>query len=126
MRDLKKPIEIGYPKLDEINKALFEAGAKNNRIVQILTNKPHSVFYVACVTANLPADVKEFHSVLKFTYRTPALKGGTYVDHFFDRAFEEAGKEFQQRLMTQLRVQTDSDVTASAEERKTFDANETL
>jgi hypothetical protein len=126
LRDLKKPIEIGDARLDEINKALFEAGAKNDRLVQILTNKPHSVFYVACVTAKLPALPSEFHSVLKYPFRAPALQGGTYVDYFFDRAFDQAGKDFEKTLMSQLRAQTDSAVVASPEERKSFDANEAL
>jgi hypothetical protein len=126
LRELKKPIEIGDRKLDEFNKTLFDAGAKTGRVVQILTNKPQSVFYVACVTAKLPALPNEFHSVMKFTYRSPALQGGSYVDHFFDRAFDQAGKEFQKTLISQLRAETDSAVVASADERDKFDANEAL
>ena len=49
-----------------------------------------------------------------------------YVDYFFDRAFDDAGKEFKKTLMDQLLTQTDSSIVASQEERKSFDANESL
>ena len=53
LRDLKKPLETGIAKLDAINAELLKEREKTGNIVQILTNKPHTVFYVACVTNNL-------------------------------------------------------------------------
>jgi hypothetical protein len=130
LRDLKQPIVMGdaklgiYNKLDEYNKVLFENGRKRNQIVQILTNKPQSMFYVAWVQYEGAPSSAEFQSVLKFALPPAALH--PFQDTFFDRAFEMAGKEQRQALMQQLRTQTDSKLEASGEERERFDANESL
>jgi hypothetical protein len=124
--DLKKPLETGDSKLDAINKTLFDEGVKSRRVVQILTNKPRSIFYVACVTRLPIPSMPEFHSVLKFAYESPVFQSrGSYVDFFFDEAYEEAGKEHRRALMEQLRRDTDSSILAEPNERKSFDANET-
>ncbi len=123
---LKKPIAIGLPKLDEYNKALFDVGVKTGRVVQILTNKPQSAFYVACVPFNPGPSVGEFRSALKFASKTPAFRGGAYEDLFVDQAFEEAGKKHLQALLDQLRTQTDTKIQATADEVKSFNANESL
>jgi hypothetical protein len=51
--DLKKPIEVGYAPLDKINKALFDEISKEKnpqgKYVQILTNQPRTMFYIAVV-----------------------------------------------------------------------------
>ncbi len=125
LHDLKKPIEVGAPKLDEFNRALFDAGAKSRRFVQILTNKPRSAFYVACVTFNPGPSMAEFRSVLKYAFPSEAFQGGRYMDYFFDRAFNEAGTTYQQTLMEQLREQTNSSIVAEPKERESFNANET-
>lgn len=125
LQDLKKAIEIGDPKLDEYNKALYEVGAKNGRVVQILTNKPHSAFYVACVTFSPGPSLSEFRSVVKYAFPTDTFKGGRFMDSFFDRAFDEAGKAYQKSLMTQLWEQTGTSILADTDARKSFDANET-
>jgi FAD/FMN-containing dehydrogenase len=119
--NLKNPIKIDYPRLDEINKALFEVGSKTNRIVQILTNKPQTAFYVACVSWKpKDPDMREFYSVLRYAGRTPARDGNSYLDLFFDRANDEAGKEHLQALLEQIRQQTDSKILIDAAEIKTF------
>src|SRR5205085_1198461 len=93
LADLKKPIEIADPinpdpigkKLDEINKALFEVGKDNRRIVQVLTNKPQSTFYVACVKSNPGPALNEFYSALKFAFDAETFMGGPgrpYRDNF--------------------------------------------
>ena len=92
--------------------------------MQILTNKPHSVYYVACVTYNPGPSVNEFRSVVRYAFPTESFKGGIYVDSFFDHAYDEAGKRYAQALMDQLREQTDTAVLATPEEGKSFDANE--
>ena len=125
LANLKKPIEIGYPKLDEYNKALFEAGKTTGRVVQILANKPRTAFYVACVTFK-PKDpeMREFYSVLRYAARTEAFKGGSYWDLFFEQAYDEAGKEHLQALMEQIRKDTNSEILAGPDERKTFDQSD--
>jgi hypothetical protein len=124
LQDLKKPIEIGDPKLDEFNKALFDVGSKNGRMVQILTNKPRSAYYVACVVFNPGPSPSEFHSVLKYAFPSQSFSGGPYMDNFFDRAYEQAGKDFQRALMEQLRADTDSAILCEQKERESFDSNE--
>jgi len=126
LQDLKKPIEIGDPKLDELNKTLFEKGKEKGRFVQILTNKPRSVYYVAGVTFKPGPSMDEFRSVLKYAIPSDSYTGGRYMDTFFEHAFNEAGKEYQKSLMDQIREQTNSAVLAGDEERKSFDANEML
>lgn len=128
LHDLKKPVEIGEPKLDEFNKALFEAGSKNlqnRRIVQILTNKPRSFYYVAAITLAPGPSAQEFHSVMRFAMEGQALNG-IYRDYFFDHAYEQAGKRHREALMEQLKVQTDSKVLADEKDRERFDASEAV
>ena len=64
--------------------------------------------------------------MLKYAYQSPRLPAAAaYVDYFFDRAYDEAGKEHRRALMEQLRQQTDSrSFGRRRNERKSFDANE--
>lgn len=136
LADLKKPIEIADPinpdpigkMLDDINKTLFDIGSKNGRIVQVLTNKPQSTFYVACLKSNPGPSIMEFYSALKFAFDVDnfTAPGRPYRDFFFDQAHREVGNEYRKALMDQLRTDTNSSVSASAEEKKSFDSSEAL
>ena len=90
--NLSGPIKIGVEKLDALNKELFEqykAGIKNKtgqRLVQILTNSPQTVFYVAVVTSEPEADEKVTPEQLRIrdfaaSYRDPS---DTFVQESFD------------------------------------------
>src|SRR5205823_1987235 len=111
---------------DDINKALLENAAKTGHVVQILTNKPRSVFYVACVTLKAGPSINEFRSVMKYAFPAESFQGGVYLDEFFDRAFDEAGNDYRRALISQLREQSDTRVLIKLEEIQKFDANEGL
>ncbi len=114
--DLKKPIEIGYPPLDEINKALYNAVAKEKepqgKYVQILTNRPRTAFYIAAVTG--PPDVNHFDFDL-------AVKNAIH-DTLFLNAQAAAAKKLERDIIQQLR--RIHKVEAPTEEiRKSFDTD---
>ncbi|MCI0637780.1 MAG: hypothetical protein L0Y72_22895 [Gemmataceae bacterium] len=115
MQDFKKPIETGIKEIDEINKSLHNIGKQNSKKVQILTNKPRTAFYVACVTYNPGPSIIEFQAA----YRR-ALPMGLLTDTFLEHSQEEAGKRVRQALLEQLREQLDYWIT-EGEERKNFD-----
>ncbi len=133
LADLKKPIEIGVKNLDEINQELFKNYEKmkkaddNERIVQILTNKPRTAFYVACVTfksnERSKQVVEEFTSVLRNSLRTPGFQRAAFRDDFVDVAYGEASKTHMRALMQQLYSQTDSEILLP-DERKGFDSSD--
>jgi hypothetical protein len=133
LADLKKPIEIGVKNLDEINQELFKNYEKKKKpddiegVVQILTNKPRTVFYVACVTfksnERSKQVVEEFNSVLRYALRSPGLRGATVRDEFVDVAYSDASKTHMRALMQQLYSQTDSEILLP-DERKGFDSSD--
>ncbi len=114
MKDFKKPIETGVKEIDEINKSLHNIGKQNNKKVQILTNKPRTAFYVACVTYYPGPSPIEFQAA----YRR-ALPGD-FMDTFLDHAPEDAGQRFRPALLAQLREQLGYWIV-DGEERKNFD-----
>ena len=73
--DLKKAIEVGYKPLDNINKALYEQTAKEKnpqgKYIQILTNQPHTTFWVATVTG--PPQTDELDFVMAAKGRSSAI-----------------------------------------------------
>jgi hypothetical protein len=133
LTDLKKPIEIGDKKLDDLNKELYSTFEKikkaddSERIVQILTNKPQTAFYVACVTfksnERSKQVVEEFNSVLRNALPTRLFQGASARDEFVDIAYTEASKAHLRALMEQLYSQTDSQILLP-DERKGFDTSE--
>jgi hypothetical protein len=115
--DLKKPIEIGYPPLDKLNKELFNEVNKDKKpqgkYVQVLTNQPHTAFYIA-VTREQP-----FTSHGDFNMAV--MEAGRH-DLFFERAQRDAAKRQRDELVRQLR--SAHDVVAPTEEtRKHFDSD---
>ncbi len=100
--DLKGPIKIGNPELDEINKDLFEEANKGSkddkkkpeRFVQILTNKPRSVFYVAVVTSLPDPQRRPFlQSMLSAHYPQDKMPG--MRDLFLDKAQEHEARTYR-------------------------------
>jgi hypothetical protein len=115
--DLKKPIEIGYPPLDRTNKELYNEVSKDKKpegkYVQVLTNQPHTAFYIA-ITREQP-----FISHGDFNL---AVREAASHDGFFERGQRDAAKRQREALVQQLR--TAHDVVAPTEEtRKHFDSD---
>ncbi len=116
--NLKEPIKIGNTALDDINKALFDLTRTKKKnpegeYVQILTNKPRSVFYVAVVT--LPAEADKVRFGLKFGFpedrnvvmrgiynamEDPGPQGRLFVrDHFAERIQQQDAKVFRANVI---------------------------
>lgn len=117
LNDLKKPIKQDIPELDRLNEELFrDAEAKKlttDRFVQVLTNKPRDMYYLAVVSLpSKQANTIEFFSfVLTGAARMPP-------DRLFDIAAERLGQEHYRELVRQLRKLHNVDVYEAA---KTFD-----
>jgi hypothetical protein len=109
-----KGLEGGLPGLDAFNTELLKS--KKVQQIQVLTNKPQNVFYVAVVTQALGASMDEFAEVMK---RARDRFGAS--DLFLEIAQDDAGKDFRQRLTAQLRLQMNRSIEADAETIKSFD-----
>ena len=102
--------KIGDPALDAINKELFEKASKSapgsrGVFVQILANKPRTVFYVVAVTQLPKADDIKFAEAMKGAM-TPGLSPLAIADydHFAERAQEEQARVFHREFMATLRA----------------------
>jgi hypothetical protein len=144
LRDLKEPIKISLEKdgtklrdvedvvkrLNEINESLFDkdlnqAGPKifpRGRAfqVQILTNRPRTVFYVAAVVREGAATRADFLASFLEAWggaassqlpRIDATGQPHFGDTFIDMVQADAGREFQAQFMQQLRSQWKLEVT---------------
>ena len=109
-----KGLEGGLPGLDALNTELVKS--KKLQQIQVLTNKPQNVFYVAVVTQALGASMDEFAEVMK---RARERFGSS--DLFLEIAQDDAGKDFRQALTAQLRLQMNRSIEADAETIKSFD-----
>lgn len=134
--DLKAPIDAktgltgGEPsfvkELNDINKSLFDAVKREKdpkgKFVQILTNKPQTVYYVAVVSRPPVADPKDFQDyVLKFASETQMRP----VDTFATRAQELLARDFHPLLIAQLKNDLGFEPISDLDEtRKTFDRDE--
>ena len=116
--DLKKPIEIGYTPLDEINKTprttrSARKRSRKGKFVQMLTNQPRTVFYVASVRDVPAPNQADF---------VQALLQAFGHDQLADRAQVEAAKQLRSSLCASSRelhkVEPPSD-----EVRKSFDSD---
>jgi hypothetical protein len=112
---LKQPVEIKtalkegesepafVKQLNDLNKVLFDKVRKEKKpdghFVQVLTNKPQSVYYVAAMT-KLPApDLRDFQeSVVKW-----ASQNRAFVDTFAARGQEVVARDLHARLLQQLK-----------------------
>ncbi len=139
---LKAPIEIktglasGEPtfvkELNDLNKSLFDAIKKEKdpqgKFVQVLTNKPQTVYYVAVVTRAPQASDKDFQDqVLKNAWEPQMLERAETrpFDTFVTRAQELRATEFHTMLVAQLREDLGYQPADGFDEvRKTFDKDE--
>jgi hypothetical protein len=105
--DSKKPDDQQEPgsdkDLDNLNsKELFPKSPPREGVeqpVQVLTNKPRSVYYVAVVAAVFPASEKDF-----FAAYAKTKGGGEQADLFVPMAHADKGVEFREIFIQQLRA----------------------
>ncbi len=114
LADLKKPIEIGDKRLDEVNKKLFDAAKGADKHVQILTNKPQTAFYVGTVVFAPGPSRLDFELAYKRAYAAD-------LDLFTRKAHQDLGKELRTAALDQLRREFSVVIHASAEDRRHFD-----
>jgi len=127
--NLPEAIKIDNKALDDINKMLFDkTRAKENnpkgKYVQILTNKPRSVFYVAVVT--LPARPNELRFNLTMLGIYNAMvdpdpqRGRLPRDHFAERIQQQDAKVFRANVVNYLHTTLGYELL-KPETRKEFD-----
>jgi hypothetical protein len=122
--DLKKPIDSKNKEIDDLNKALFNATQKDknpqNKYVQVLTNRPQTVFYVAVVSRPPSPERQDF---LRTVVNAP-LSRHPFIDSFVAKAQDERATEFRQQLLEQMRNDLGYwSVDADNEERKSLEAD---
>ena len=103
--DMKKPIKIDYKELDEINKELFDQVLKEKKpssFVQILTNKPHSVYYVAVISRPPEAKMQDFGMMMGHSSLVDQRMGS--LDYFVLRAQQQEGRRFWQAVIDDFKL----------------------
>ena len=113
--DLKSPIKTGAKELDEINEELFKQVQKLNRpegkYVQILTNKPRSVFYVAIIARPPGAELKAFAETLVGAPVDKQMRffAGKMIppDNFVFRVQHQQARLYRQEIVNELRKTLD-------------------
>jgi hypothetical protein len=117
--DLQKPLQAGFSQLDDINTKLFDLRKDKREKVQILTNKPQTIFYVGVMVSpskTLDEEMRDFVSAYQ-----KSVPGFT-TDRFADLAQIETGKEYRRALRDQLREELGVKIEADEETRKSFDS----
>ncbi|MSQ93515.1 MAG: hypothetical protein EXR98_03040 [Gemmataceae bacterium] len=100
--DMKAPISIGNKDLDDVNKELFDLVSKDQdknkpaNFIQILTNKPRSIYYVALISQAPKASQEDFHQAM---LRASEMKFGPLRDFFAQRAQEDEAKQYRADLI---------------------------
>src|SRR5439155_7614509 len=129
--DLKAPLKIetkdpekegggaSFKDLNDLNAALFQPSFKMDKSkvgqLQVLTNKPRSVYYIALVT-----NVKEPNPFDYYAAVLPQALGRDNAQNtFVDQVQAEYGKEFLRVMVEQMREQGGVWISDSA--RKQFE-----
>ena len=104
--ELSEPIKIKNSELDDINKELFDRVRKEenprDRFVQILTNRPRSVFYVAYVSKVPEARKEDFVRSLRgapYPFDDFAMNPFRHRDHFVERVQQRFGNDFRRGIV---------------------------
>lgn len=119
----EKPIQSDFKTLDDLNKELFEVIKKlpeterARKFVQVLTNKPHTMFWVAAVVGMPGADMRDFAEAYKKAADFPR-------DAFIALAQEDAARQYQDALLQQLRRDMGYKIRADEAARKSFDTSD--
>jgi hypothetical protein len=105
-RSQKEPIKVDIGELDELNKGLFLGDLKADEKkatyqVQVLTNKPRTVYYIVTLARERPPSKDEFIG----TVLGRAFMMGKEQNRFVDVAQEELGKDVMAEMTKQLREQ---------------------
>jgi hypothetical protein len=122
----KEPVKIGHEQIDALNKKLFDLANKEKnpagKFVQILTNKPRSVYYVAAVS-KLPAmnriQLREAYMYAANTRFNPQAFRQEH-DLFIQRAQETFARQQRANYIQNIKDQVGFEVKDDAA-RKTFD-----
>jgi hypothetical protein len=131
-KETKEGVEPSYVKqLNDLNKALFDTAKKEKnpqgKFVQVLTNKPQTVYYVAVVSRSPTADPKEFRdNVLEHAYYDPLHPLAEFrpYDAFMTRAQELIAQDLRVRILEQLKQELRFDITEEGQKtRETFDSS---
>jgi hypothetical protein len=123
LTNLQKPIQSDYKQLDDLNKELFDVTKKlpekerSGKFVQVLTNKPHTMFWVAAVVGMPGADMRDFADAYKKAAGFPR-------DAFIVLAQEDAARQYQDALLQQLRRDMGYKIRADEAARKSFDTSD--
>jgi len=123
LTNLEKPIHSDFKALDDLNKELFNVTKKlpekerTGKFVQVLTNKPHTMFWVAAVVGMPGPDLRDFADAYKKAADFP-------VDAFISLAQEDAAKQYQDALLQQLRRDMGFKIRADETARKSFDTSD--
>jgi hypothetical protein len=138
--DLKAPIEIQtklleggaeptYVKvLNDLNKELYDKVKKEKdpkgQFVQVLTNKPQTIYYVAVVSRRPnpydKAQRDDFMSALRYA----SEQSGLYVDTFAERAQQMLATSFHKQLVDQMKAEFNYTGPTDAETRQSFDRDD--
>lgn len=111
-----------FKALDDLNKELFDITRKlpekerAGKFVQVLTNKPHTAFWVAAVVAVPGADMNAFAEA----YKKATSLFGPPPDAFITLAQEETARQYRQALLQQLRDEMKLKIVGD-KEREAFD-----
>ena len=126
--ELKEPLKAGDKadelnrSLDALNKALFESTKATGKFIQVLTNQPRTVFYVA-VLVRPPAAVDPSGMDSRFVYALQhglGFQGQPPGNLFTQQCQNFFAREYRRELMAQLRQQAGM-TPPNAEARKRFD-----
>ncbi|MBI2807942.1 MAG: hypothetical protein HYX68_23405 [Planctomycetes bacterium] len=125
--DMKAPLSLGNKDLDDVNKALFEMVSKdktrNNpeNFVQILANKPRSVFYVALISAPPRKDEAGFRETMERVPFPQHLVGVGLRNLFAERAQEQQARVYRSQVLVALRKVHNVSFENEDQLRKDFD-----
>lgn len=125
--DLTKPFQTNNKDLDALNQQLLEECKKLptqegvGKYIQVVANKPRTVYYVACVVRQGAADFREFADEIIRKASVQSQEAGFY-DRFLDRTQEEESKEFRNSLLQQLRDEQKRKFTDDKKTRDSFDS----
>jgi hypothetical protein len=118
LHNLTTPLKIDDLKeVNELNEKLFDKNLKPSLKygqIQVLTNKPRTVYYLAMVAAVKPAEM--FHYFADVLPQAAA--SGRAQNQFVDQVQSEYGKELLKLVIEQLRAQ--AEVAISDQARKQF------
>jgi hypothetical protein len=132
--NLKEPVKIGVDSIDKINKELFDLVMKEvedqntrirdekfkieppGRFVQILTNRPQTIYYVAYVSQRPFMNDLNLMTAFQLAGNQQQAR-----DLFVLRAQQQAGQQMRERYIAAMKTSVDFNFTDEGSARKRFD-----